>query len=133
MKDARILICDDMVMIRSLVRRSLEELGFKNLFEAVDGMDALDQIQAQHKNNTPFNVVFIDWNMPRMNGIEVIQNCKTNPELKHLPFIVISAERDHKNIVQALKVGASDYILKPFAPTILAAKLEKVYKSKAAA
>ena len=132
-KKEKILICDDMSMIRSLVKKSLLAIGYKNVSEAQDGLDALDKIKTSTAEGHSFDVVFIDWDMPRMTGIEVIEFCKKSDEYKHIPFIMISAERDHKNIVQASKIGAYDYILKPFSPSVLTAKLDKLKNKKAAA
>ncbi|MGZ3772285.1 MAG: response regulator [Pseudobdellovibrionaceae bacterium] len=126
MKNSKILLCDDMVMIRSLVKKSLIELGYKNLFEAADGKEALNLIKAEQSKNEPFDLVFMDWNMPNMSGIEVVQICKKDPHLSNIPFIMISAERDHKNIVQALNSGVVDYIMKPFSPAVLSNKITKI-------
>ncbi len=130
MNNLKILICDDMVMIRSLIKKSLNDLGFHNLFEAQDGKEAMTLIQEAFRRGENFDIVFIDWNMPHMNGLEVVQACKTDSNFQSLPFIMISAERDHKNIVQALKSGVTDYILKPFSATILSAKLSKIVNLK---
>lgn len=130
MKSTKILLCDDMVMIRSLVRKSLADLGYENIFEAVDGQQALDLIKQEHDKKVPFDVVFMDWNMPNMSGIEVVQHCKKDPDLANIPFIMISAERDHKNIVQALNSGVVDYIMKPFSPAILSNKIAKIVSLK---
>lgn len=130
MKNIKILLCDDMVMIRSLVKKSLADLGYKNVFEAADGKEALDIINQEHGKKDPFDIVFMDWNMPNMSGIEVIQICKKDPQLSGIPFIMISAERDHKNIVQALNSGVVDYIMKPFSPAVLSNKIAKIVSFK---
>lgn len=134
MKNIKILLCDDMIMIRSLVKKSLTDLGYNNVFEAADGKQALDLINQEHTKKAPFDLVFMDWNMPNMTGIEVIQTCKNNPELENIPFIMISAERDHKNIVHALNAGVVDYIMKPFSPAVLSGKISKIvgFKQKTA-
>lgn len=133
MKNIKILVCDDMVMIRSVVRKALAEVGYKNIVEAADGKEAMELITENQKNNSQFDIVFMDWNMPNMNGIEVVQTCKQNPHLAQIPFIMISAERDHKNIVQALNSGVEDYIMKPFSPAILSRKITKVIGQKQSA
>jgi two-component system chemotaxis response regulator CheY len=130
MKNIKILVCDDMVMIRSLVKKALFEVGFKNVVEAVDGKEAMDLINQEQEKQSPFDLVFIDWNMPYMSGVEVVQACKQNPDNAKISFIMISAERDHKNIVQALNSGVDDYIMKPFSPAILSNKIVKVISLK---
>lgn len=133
MKNIKILVCDDMVMIRTLVKKSLVELGYLDVIEAADGIQALSLIKKQKEKNEPFSIVFMDWNMPNMTGLEVIKECKKNPDLSEIPFIMISAERDHKNIVHALNSGVTDYIMKPFSPAVLSNKIAKVISSKSIA
>lgn len=119
-----------MVMIRHVIVKSLKSAGFENLFEADDGKQALDLITQEQSKQDPFDLVFIDWNMPLMNGLEVVSRCHSIPELSKIPFIMISAERDHKQIVQALNSGVYDYIMKPFSPDILVDKIKNVFSNK---
>jgi two-component system chemotaxis response regulator CheY len=124
--DFRILIVDDFALIRAMMRQSLGQLGFTNLEEGVDGLDALQKIEEAQKNGQPYSVVFLDWNMPRMSGLELIEHCKATPELATLPFVMISAEREAESVVRALEAGAMDFIAKPFSPEILHDKLRKL-------
>lgn len=132
-QDMRFLVVDDFPMIRTMLKKSLSDLGYKNVMEAVDGLDAFEKLQqAVSEQNLP-RVIFLDWNMPRMTGIELITKCRSIPELSQVPIIMISAERDHKNVVTALKAGANDYILKPFSPKTLSDKLGRLLESLPAA
>lgn len=126
MLDLKILIADDLALIRSLIKKSLADLKLTNVEEAVDGLDAITKILNGQKQGKPFDVVFIDWNMPGKDGLEVVQYCKNDPQLKQIPFIMISAERDKVRVVQALKAGVLDYIVKPFQPSLLISKLERI-------
>lgn len=124
MKDSfRILIVDDFPMIRTMLKRSLTELGFKHLHEASDGAQAWEMIQNSSASQTPYQLVFMDWNMPLMTGIEVVEKCKAEPDLASIPIIMISAERDRMNVIRAMKAGANDYILKPFSAAMLGEKM----------
>jgi two-component system, chemotaxis family, chemotaxis protein CheY len=131
--DFRILIVDDFALIRSMMRQSLGQLGFTNLTEAVDGLDALQKIETSMEHGQPFSVVFLDWNMPRMTGLELIEHCKATPALSNLPFVMISAERDPESVVRALEAGAMDFIAKPFSPENLHTKLRKLLLEEEAA
>ena len=126
MSAARILIVDDFVMIRSLLKTSLSNLGFKNIDEAKDGVEAYTKIATAFINQTPYEIVFLDWNMPNMTGLEVIQKCRAQAELNALHFIMISAEQEEKKMKQALDAGANDFIVKPFSPQVLVKKIEAI-------
>lgn len=131
-KPLRILLVDDFEMIRSLLKQALKQLGYNDLTEAVDGVDALEKINKAKNEGKPFDLVFLDWNMPKMSGIEVVQKCKADEALKALPFIMITAEREQKSVVTALKAGVSDYVIKPFSPRQLASKIERILTTTAA-
>lgn len=124
--DFRILIVDDFALIRSMMRQSLGQLGFTNLDEASDGVEALAKIESANQTNQPYSVVFLDWNMPRMTGLELIEHCKATSALAELPIVMISAERDTESVVRALEAGAMDFIAKPFSPEILRDKLRRL-------
>jgi two-component system chemotaxis response regulator CheY len=132
-KQLRILLVDDFEMIRSLLKQALKQLGYTDLTEAVDGLDAFEKITKAKESGQPFDLVFLDWNMPKMTGIEVVQKCKADANLKSLPFIMITAEREQKSVVTALKAGVSDYVIKPFSPRQLASKIERILTSTSAA
>lgn len=132
-KQLRILLVDDFEMIRSLLKQALKQLGYTDLTEAVDGLDAFEKISKAKEAGQPFDLVFLDWNMPKMTGIEVVQKCKADANLKNLPFIMITAEREQKSVVTALKAGVSDYVIKPFSPRQLASKIERILTSTSAA
>ena len=131
-KQLRILLVDDFEMIRSLLKQALKQLGYTDLTEAVDGVDALEKITKAKDDGQSFDIVFLDWNMPRMTGIEVVQKCKENEGLKNIPFIMITAEREQKSVVAALKAGVSDYVIKPFSPKQLASKIKRIVSNSIA-
>lgn len=133
MSASRILIVDDFVMIRSLLKTSLSNLGFKNIDEARDGVEAYNKIATAFVNQNPYEIVFLDWNMPNMTGLEVIQKCRAQVELNELHFIMISAEQEEKKMKQALDAGANDFIVKPFSPLVLVKKIETIMQQKKSA
>ncbi len=132
-KGLKILLVDDFEMVRALLRQSLLQIGYENFTEAVNGQEALEKIKQAQDSGEQFELVFIDWNMPVMNGLEVVKECKNNPDLEKIRFIMVSAEQDQKNIVTALKSGVSDYVTKPFSPKSLALKIERILERKTVA
>jgi two-component system chemotaxis response regulator CheY len=120
-------------MIRSLLKQALKQLGYTDLTEAIDGVDAMEKLNKAKDIGQPYDLVFLDWNMPKMTGIEVVQKCKQDDSFKKIPFIMITAEREQKSVVMALKAGVSDYVIKPFSPRQLATKIERILTTTNAA
>ena len=119
----KFLVVDDFSTMRRIVRNLLKELGFTNVEEAEDGAVALSKLRAGG-----FDFVVSDWNMPNMDGLTLLQSVRADPALKHLPFLMITAEAKKENIIAAAQAGASGYIVKPFTAATLNDKLAKIFE-----
>jgi len=124
-KKMPILIVDDFNTMRRLVRNCLKQLGFENVSEAEDGAIALTKLQAGE-----FKFIISDWNMPNMMGIDLLKAVRADPKLKGTPFLIVTAEAQKENIIEAAKAGVSNYIFKPFTADLLQQKLESIFKPK---
>ena len=118
----KILVVDDFSTMRRIVRNLLKELGFSNVQEAEDGIDALKKLRAE-----TFNFVVSDWNMPNMTGIDLLREIRKDATLKHLPVLMVTAEAKRENIIEAAQAGASVYVVKPFTSITLDEKLKKIF------
>lgn len=118
----KILVVDDFSTMRRIVRNLLKELGFSNVHEAEDGVDALRKLRAE-----AFDFVVSDWNMPNMTGIELLREIRKDAALKHLPVLMVTAEAKKENIIEAAQAGASGYVVKPFTAITLDEKLKKIF------
>lgn len=118
----KILVVDDFSTMRRIVRNLLKELGFSNVYEAEDGVDALKKLRAE-----TFNFVVSDWNMPNMTGIDLLREIRKDASLKHLPVLMVTAEAKRENIIEAAQAGASGYVVKPFTAVTLDEKLQKIF------
>lgn len=125
--NTKFLVVDDFATMRKIIKKVLTELGYSNIEEADDGIKALPMLQEASKGGAPFEFVISDWNMPGMAGIDLLKACKADDKLKHLPFMLVTAESEQKNIVEAAKAGVSDYVVKPFNAATLKEKLTKIY------
>ena len=125
--DTKFLVVDDSSTMRKIVRNTLGELGYKNIVEADDGATALPLLQQAQQSSSPFQVIFSDSNMPKMKGLELLAACKNDPQLKIIPFFMATVESERHQITQAMKGGASEYIIKPFDATVLKDKMSKVF------
>lgn len=118
----KILIVDDFPTMRRIVKTLLKQLGFTNFTEAEDGAMALSLLQSHND----FQMVVSDWNMPNMTGLELLKSVRMDPKLKHLPFLMVTAEAEKENIIEAVKAGVSNYVVKPFTAITLKEKLQKI-------
>lgn len=126
-KKTRILVVDDVEMMRGLVSRMLGELDYLEVDVAVDGQDAWDRLEAAKKEGESYGLVISDVMMPRMSGIELLKKVRESKELKDIPFIVLSADVETNHVMDAIKSGVNQYILKPFNSTTLAEKLKATF------
>ncbi|MFC6377431.1 chemotaxis response regulator CheY [Tatumella terrea] len=117
------LVVDDFNTMRRIVRNLLKELGFTNVEEAEDGADALNKLRT-----TTCNFVITDWNMPNMDGLELLKNIRADEQLKAMPVLMVTAEAKKENIIAAAQAGASGYVVKPFTAAILEEKLNKIFE-----
>lgn len=126
-KNTRFLVVDDFSTMRKIVIKILAELGYLNVEEADDGETALSLLKKAAADGQPFEFIISDWNMPKMLGIELLIACKADPCLKLIPFMLVTAESEQKQILEAARAGVSEYVVKPFNATTLKYKLEKIY------
>ncbi|EMH6401747.1 chemotaxis response regulator CheY [Providencia rettgeri] len=122
-KDLSFLVVDDFSTMRRIVRNLLKELGFNKIEEAEDGVDALEKIRAGS-----IDFVVADWNIPNMDGLELLKTIRGDDALKHIPVLMVTAEAKKENIIAAAQAGASGYVVKPFTAAILEEKLNKVFE-----
>lgn len=120
--DLKILVVDDFPTMRRIVKTLLKQNGFNNFTEAEDGQEAYKILQ-QHGD---FEMIVSDWNMPNMTGLEFLKTVRADAKFKHLPFLMVTAEAEKENIIEAVKAGVSNYIVKPFTGQALKEKLDKI-------
>ena len=120
----KFLVVDDFSTMRRIVKNLLKELGFTNVFEAEDGVDALNKLRGEK-----FDFVVSDWNMPNMTGIDLLRAIRADATLKHLPVLMVTAEAKRENIIEAAQAGASGYVVKPFTAGTLDEKLKKIFST----
>ncbi|MGM0614042.1 MAG: chemotaxis response regulator CheY [Pseudomonadota bacterium] len=121
-KNMSFLVVDDFPTMRRIVRSLLKELGFTNVEEAEDGQDALNKLRAGN-----FEFVVSDWNMPNLDGLEMLKEIRQDDALKELPVLMVTAEAKKENIIAAAQAGASGYVVKPFTAATLEEKLNKIF------
>lgn len=122
-KDMNILVVDDFNTMRRIVKNILKQLGFDKVSEAENGQRALEVLKKDR-----FDFVVTDWNMPVMTGLDLLKAIKADEQLKHIPVMMVTAEAQQQNIVEAVKAGASNYIVKPFTAEVMEEKINRIFK-----
>ncbi|MEM1026241.1 MAG: chemotaxis response regulator CheY [Myxococcota bacterium] len=121
-KDIRILSVDDFSTMRRIVKNILKQLGYTNVDEAENGAAALEALRENE-----YGLVISDWNMPVKTGIELLKEVRADPQLKDTPFLMVTAEAEKDNVVEAMSAGVNNYILKPFTAQILEEKMSGIF------
>ncbi len=119
----KILVVDDFSTMRRIIKNLLKDLGFTNVQEADDGNTALPMLQ-----QGDFDFVITDWNMPGMQGIDLLRAIRADDSLKHTPVLMVTAEAKKEQIVAAAQAGVNGYVVKPFTAATLKEKLEKIFE-----
>jgi two-component system chemotaxis response regulator CheY len=119
----KVLVVDDFSTMRRIVKNLLRDLGFTNIQEADDGSTALPMLQGGD-----FDFVVTDWNMPGMQGIDLLKAIRADASLSHIPVLMVTAEAKKEQIVMAAQAGVNGYIVKPFTAATLKTKLDKIFE-----
>lgn len=118
----KILVVDDFSTMRRIVKNILKQLGFENIEEAEDGVQALNKLKGGS-----FDFVVSDWNMPNMEGIDLLKHIRATSELQHIPVLMVTAEAEKEKVVEAIKAGCNNYVVKPFTAEVLKEKMDKIF------
>ncbi|BDM63819.1 response regulator [Shewanella sp. NFH-SH190041] len=122
-KNMKILIVDDFSTMRRIIKNLLRDLGFNNTQEADDGSTALPMLQ-----KGDFDFVVTDWNMPGMQGIDLLKAIRADEKLKNIPVLMVTAEAKREQIIAAAQAGVNGYVVKPFTAATLKEKLDKIFE-----
>lgn len=122
-KDMKILIVDDFSTMRRIIKNLLRDLGFNNTHEADDGTTALPMLKSGG-----FDFLITDWNMPGMQGIDLLRAVREDPNMAALPVLLVTAESKKDQIVMAAEAGVNGYIVKPFTAATLEEKIKKIFE-----
>jgi two-component system chemotaxis response regulator CheY len=123
-----ILIVDDMSSLRDLLKAYLRRIGFRNISEAEDGRIAYQALLAAKAGGAPFELVISDWNMPNLDGLELLKLVRSSNEWKNLPFLLLTTESEKAKVLEAVLANVSNYMVKPVEEDMLKEKLKKVWE-----
>jgi two-component system chemotaxis response regulator CheY len=120
----KILVVDDFGTMRRIIKNILRQIGYVNIFEADNGVSALDVLRQEK-----IEFIISDWNMPEMPGIELLKAVRASEEWKDLPFLLVTAEGKKENVLEAVKYKVTNYIVKPFTPETFTEKINQIFKT----
>ena len=118
----RILIVDDFSTMRRIIRNILKQLGYENVEEAENGADAYEKLDVEK-----FDFIITDWNMPVMDGLGLLKKVRSDPAMKTMPVLMVTAEAEKDKVVTAIQAGVNNYIVKPFTAEVLKEKMDKIF------
>jgi len=124
----KILIVDDMSTMRKIVKNMLQKMGFSEFQEAPDGQPAWELVKEAETSGKQFGLIVSDWNMPGMTGLDFLKNLRADDRFKTIPFIMVTAEGEQANVIEAVKAGVNNFVVKPFSQQIFEEKIKKVFK-----
>lgn len=122
MEKKKILFVEDSPTMRRIIFNSLKKLGVENVTEAENGVDALEKLQKQD-----YDMILTDWNMPEMNGQELVEHIRKMDKYKSVPILMITTRGMEEDVVTAIKSGVNGYIVKPFTPEVLKKKMVELF------
>lgn len=122
----KILVVDDFSTMRRIVKNILKQLGYENIDEAEDGAQAYSKLQAGN-----YDFVVSDWNMPNMDGLELLKKIRSDERLKAMPVLMVTAEAEKDKVITAIQAGVNNYVVKPFTAEVLKEKMDRVYEKLA--
>lgn len=115
----KIIVVDDSSTMRRIIKNTLTRLGMDDITEAENGLEALGKLDG-------IELIFTDWNMPEMDGLTFVKSVRASSTYKHIPIIMVTTEAGKEDIVEAIKSGVNNYVVKPFTPDVLKSKIEAV-------
>jgi len=118
----KVMVVDDQASMRAMVRRALQDLGFRDIRDRAEASDALEAVRADR-----VHLILSDYNMPGMNGMEFLRTVRADPVIGKTAFIMLTGAADKDIVQQAAALGVNNYVVKPFAPAALKDKIERVF------
>ncbi len=122
----KVLVVDDFATMRKIIRNVLKQIGFEDIAEAEDGAAALQILKTEQ-----VGLVVTDWNMPNMSGLDLLRKIRQNSQFAEVPVLMVTAEGLKENVLEAVKAGVSNYVVKPFTAEVLQEKIEAIFKKLA--
>ena len=123
MSDLKVLFVDDSPTMRRIIQNSLNKIGYEDIIQAENGVDALEKLEGQD-----VDLIITDWNMPEMNGEQLVIKLREDPKYKDKPILMVTTRGMKEDVITAVKIGVNGYVVKPFTPEVLKKKISDILK-----
>jgi two-component system chemotaxis response regulator CheY len=123
--DLKVLIAEDHLVMRQMITKALQAKTVTQIDHAGDGKQANDMIEAAQTSSAPYHIVFLDWEMPAVTGIEVLKRHRAQPAYANTAFVMVTARSMQAQVMEAVKSGATAYMIKPISPDDIGKKVEE--------
>ncbi len=123
MSDLKVLYVDDSPTMRRIIKNSLNKIGYDNLIDAEHGVEALEKLEG-----VDVDLIITDWNMPEMNGEQLVVKLREDPKYKDKPILMVTTRGMKEDVITAVKIGVNGYVVKPFTPEVLKKKINDILK-----
>lgn len=121
----KIIVADDMQMMRRLLKAALVKAGMYDITEAINGEELLAKLE-----EAPCDIIICDWDMPKLSGIDALRRIRNSDDHKHIPFVMVTAVAEAAHVKQAIEAGINDYIIKPIQPDVFVNKIRKILREQ---
>lgn len=118
----KVMVVDDQTSMRAMIRRTLQDLGFRDIRDKASAPEALEAVRADR-----VHLIISDYNMPEMDGLQFLQEVRADPQIGKTVFIMLTASAEKEIVQKAAQMGVNNYVVKPFAPASLKEKIERVF------
>jgi len=126
----KILLVDHVTAMRGAAKNMLTQVGFKNVKECDNGEDALALIEEGIQTNEKYEFIISEWSLPKLTGEELLKKIRSNPSTKDLPFLLVTGDAEQQTIMNAIKAGADNFIVKPFSSQTLQEKIGAIHQKR---
>lgn len=123
----KVLVVDDHMMMRSLIAQALRGIGIDRIENAQTGDEAIKRINLSLNSKNPYHIIFLDWHMPGMNGIDVLRICRDDKRMDKTAIVMLTAEQEQKSILSAIEIGATSYLIKPVSRDTIEKNITKIF------
>ncbi len=125
--DTKILLAEDTDVTRAVIHKMIYKLGYTNVTQVADGLNAQREIEKAVALRKPFQLVISDWNMPEYTGLALLKKCRSDSVMYQVPFVILTSNNEKDQVMEAIRAGVSSYLAKPFTVEVLDKKLREAW------
>jgi two-component system chemotaxis response regulator CheY len=123
-----VLVAEDSITIREILKMQLSKMGYQNVVESIDGLQALETLQKNQSEGKAIHLIIADWHMPNMSGLDLLVHVKSDPQFETIPFLMVTGDQELSLVALAISNGADDFIVKPVTSDVLHERMSAIWQ-----